>query len=254
VLRERLDAQLGVAAELGASVVAVDNASSDGSVAFLLERERAAQHLTVVQHGRNRGYAAAANVGAARAPGRDLFLFNPDVGLHSADDVRRLTAVLDGRPHCGVAAPRLVSADGRVQPSARRFPSVLAMAGHSSGVRAFPVARRAAARYLQLPDGGAPCEVDWAIGAAMLIRREAWEAVGGFDERFFLYLEDVDFCLRCGRDGWQTVYVPEVSLRHDYARSSDPSQGWVAWSRARRHHVASMVRFFAKHPRLAFHG
>ncbi len=253
-LRKSLEPLVGVARELEARVVVVDNASSDGSAEFLHERERErdAGSLTVIANERNRGYGPSMNIGAAHAPGHDVFVLNPDVQVDSADAVRRLWDFLRELPAAGIVAPRLLSPDGSVQSSVRPFPSVLAMAGHSSAARHLPIARRAAERYLSLPVGEEPRVVDWAIGAALLVNRSAWDAMGGFDERFFVYLEDVDLCLRCGRAGWQTWYVPGVALQHGYERASDPSRGWIASSAARRHHIASMLRFFSKHPRLAF--
>jgi N-acetylglucosaminyl-diphospho-decaprenol L-rhamnosyltransferase len=251
-VRETLPGLLAVTSRLGARIALVDNASEDGTRQFLVAIGAEGKGLEIIANTRNRGYAAAANQAAAALGGCDLFLVNPDVKISSVRDVELLLEVRERLPRAGIVAPRLISADGRPQPSARRFPSILAMAGHASAAKRLAVARRAAERYLALPRGDDPQRVDWAIGGALLIRRRAWEAVGGFDERFFLYLEDVDFCLRCAEAGWETWYVPEVSIGHDYGRASAPERGWITSSAARRHHLASMVRFFAKHPRLAF--
>lgn len=246
-----MPAHITVARELGSPVIAVDNDSTDGSAALLVELGEREPGLRVVLNESNRGYAAAANQGAAMAPGRDLLLLNPDVGLGSADAVRRLVGFLEATPGAGLVGPRLVYPDGTVQPSARSFPSLLGMAGHGSAVRRFPPVQRAAERYLSLPPSPGPHRVDWVIGAAQLIRREAWDAAGGFDERYFLYLEDVDLCLRSARLGWQTWYLPDVSLTHAYERASRPEGGWWGTSPPRRHHVLSMLRFFVRYPRLA---
>lgn len=252
-LRRYFAGHVAAASAMSLPIVAVDNASRDGSAELLRKWEaKAGEHLTVVVNTRNRGYAAAANQAARTLAGHDVFLVNPDVELPGPDPLRALAEFLTGTARAGVVAPRLLNADGSTQASARSFPSVLAMAGHGSFAGRIPVARRASERYLRAPDARRPSRVDWLIGAAMLIRRRAFEDVGGFDERFFLYLEDTDFCLRCAEAGWETWYVPSVSLCHVHARASKPAQGSVYSSPARRRHIVSMVRFFWKHPRLIF--
>jgi GT2 family glycosyltransferase len=128
------------------------------------------------------------------------------------------------------------------------------MAARSTSAHRIPIFRRAAERYVEIPLGGRRQEVDWLIGAAMIIRREAFDAVRGWDSRFFLYLEDVDFCLRLRRAGWSTVYAPDIALRHAHQRASDASKGGLLASPARRHHVRSTLRFFLRNPGLITFG
>jgi GT2 family glycosyltransferase len=163
-----------------------------------------------------------------------------------------MRAGLADLPRAGVLAPRLLEPDGSVQASARPFPSVPAMAAHSSWIRHLGIWNGAVERYLQVPSGSDPRRVDWAIGAALLIRRESFDEVGGWDESFFLYLEDTDFCMRCREAGWETWYLPSVELKHLHPRESDPASGGVHRSAVRRHHVRSTFRFFRRYPRLAF--
>lgn len=240
----------GVAASLGAQVIIIDNASSDASVAYLRDMMARHPHISVHVAARNAGYAAAVNRIFARADGRDVLLLNADVELSHAQDVVRLAEFARHAPNIGVVAPRLLNSDGSTQNSARSFPSLIAMAGRASILRYLPSARAAAARYARSPPVQFPTPVDWAIGGALLVRWDAFEAVGGWDEHFFLYLEDVDFCLRCRAAGYETWYVPDVALRHMHRRASDPARGSLLRSRARRAHVASTLRFFRKHPEL----
>lgn len=249
-LRQFFPGQLAVASELGLPVIAIDNASQDGSADFVREWADGASSPRVLVNPLNRGYAAAVNQAFAMVPGHDVFLMNPDIELRDRAELATLVDLLVRNPDAGVVAPRLLNSDGSLQSSVRQFPSVLAMAGHSSVARRFAVTQRASERYLAVPNANGPCRVDWAIGAAMLIRRAAYEAVGGFDEQFFLYLEDTDFCLRCAHAGWETWYVPSVALRHLHPRASKDTRGTVYSSSARRQHVVSMLRFFAKYPHL----
>lgn len=226
----------------------VDNASADGSLEFL--REAGGGAVEVLASPRNAGYAAAVNRAFAAVGDHDVLLVNPDVELDTAGGLEAMVRFLRDNPKVGAVGPCLLNADGTVQSSARPFPSPLAMAGHASAVGRIRAARRAAHAYLAPPEQDAPARVDWVLGAAMLVRREAFESVGGWDERFFLYLEDTDFCRRLGGAGWQTWYFPAARLRHLHARESGPAAGGLLRSRARRAHLRSMLRFFGRYPEL----
>jgi N-acetylglucosaminyl-diphospho-decaprenol L-rhamnosyltransferase len=245
-----LDRQLAVAEALETQLIAVDNASRDGGLELLREMARCSSALRVLSLDRNRGYAAGVNAAFAAAGGRDLLLINPDVELDEPVIVERLAGLLEAFPRSAVVAPRLIGYDGATQPSARRFPSLAAMAATLPPLRELGPARRAYGRFVEPSHARHVVRVDWVIGAAMMIRREAYEAVGGWDERFFLYMEDADFCRRCARAGWEVAYAPELVLRHRYARASSDDASLLR-NPARRRHVASLARFYAREPRLA---
>jgi N-acetylglucosaminyl-diphospho-decaprenol L-rhamnosyltransferase len=248
-LRRFLPGQLAAAESVEAPVVAIDNASIDGTVELLRESAIAHPHLIVHEMGRNAGYAAAVNAAFARVPGRDLMLINPDVELGRGEPILALARVLERESAIGVVAPRLVGDDGDVQPNARRFPTLAAMVGSTGAARFAPFLHRSYERFTAPSRSEVAHTVDWVIGAAMLIRRAAFEEVGGWDERFFLYIEDTDFCRRCARAGWEVAYLPSVSLPHRYPRASRTT-GPLASSRARRSHVAGLVRLWMRDPRL----
>jgi N-acetylglucosaminyl-diphospho-decaprenol L-rhamnosyltransferase len=249
-LSRLLAGQLAATEELGAPLVVADNASTDGTMELLRASQREHPGLVVHEMGRNAGYAAAVNAAFRQVPGRDVLLVNPDVELPEAEPALALARVLERVPRAAVVAPRLVGDDGEVQPNARLFPSLTAMIGSMGGGHAVPFLRRSYERYVAPSYADHPRTVDWAIGAAMMIRRDAFDAVGGWDEAFFLYMEDTDFCRSCIRAGWDVVYVPEISLRHRYPRASSTA-GSLATSRARRSHVAGLARLWRKDPRLA---
>jgi N-acetylglucosaminyl-diphospho-decaprenol L-rhamnosyltransferase len=251
-LQSHFSGHVAVAERLGTPLVVVDNASTDGTVEFLDRWRSRSNTLRPVTMPRNLGFAAAVNRAFREVPGRDMLLLNADVELRDAEPVECLSAYLARNAGVGVAAPRLVYPDQTTQPSARRFPSVLALVGSLSMARALKSARRSYDSYVEPSQATTARTVDWVIGAAMLIRRAAFDAVGGWDERFFLYMEDADFCRRCARAGWQVAYVPGVAMRHGYARESTASGASVATSRARRRHVVSLARFFSRDPRLLF--
>jgi N-acetylglucosaminyl-diphospho-decaprenol L-rhamnosyltransferase len=203
--------------------------------------------VRLVELDRNAGYAAAVNRAAATAPGRDLLVLNPDVEQAAEAAVEQLRDLLAERPEVAVVGPRLVYPDGGIQPSARRPASVAAMLGSLPAARRLrPLARRYE-RYLELSYSDGPVTVDWVIGAAMLVRRRAYDELGGWDEGFFLYMEDADFCRRCANAGWSVVLLPAATMVHHYARASS-SAASVRTSVARRRHFASLARYWRKHP------
>jgi len=251
-LRRNLGRHAALAEALGAPLVVVDNASRDDTVE--VARELGGPNLMLIAAPRNRGYAAGVNAAAAAMPGRDILLFNPDVEPPPPEGVAALQRFLDTRPRAAVVAPRLVGRDGEPQVSARRFPTVTAMLGSTTGLGRIAALRRSYERYLEPSSSPSARIVDWVIGAAMLLRRSAFDEVGGWDDSFFLYMEDADYCRRVARAGWEVWIEPAVTAVHGYARASSAPSASVVSSWARRQHVASLARFFCREPRMLWGG
>jgi GT2 family glycosyltransferase len=218
-LKRCLDALAASLDGLSWDAVVVDNASTDGSPA---SAEAFGFPVTLHRQETNRGFAAAANAGVARTSREYALILNPDAML-APDAARVLMAELEAHPECALAGPRLFEPDGRVQGSARGDPDMLTgLFGRATLLTRFfpnhPIARRNVARDI---DGQGPgVEVDWVSGACMLARRTALEAVGGFDERFFLYWEDADLCRRLRDRGFTVRYVPRATGTHETGGSS----------------------------------
>ncbi len=191
-------------------VVVVDNASTDGSVDGL---RRAHPGVRIVHSGGNLGYARAANLGIAATGAPVVAVLNPDTVLRPGAGPA-LTARFAAEPDLGAAGPRLCNTDGSVYPSARRVPSLVDAVGH--GLLFFvwrdnPFTRR----YREIgADPDRPRDVDWVSGAAVWLRRAALDDVGGWDERYFMYVEDVDLCWRLHRAGWRVAYDPAGTVEH----------------------------------------
>ncbi len=193
-------------------IVVVDNGSSDGSLQRCLLRHA---DLAVVRPGRNVGYGAAVNRGVAATTSELVLVCNPDLVV-SAGAVAAMAEVLTQEPGAGLVGPLLRTAAGDRYPSARRFPSLVDSAGHAA-LGLFKPNNRFTRAYHQAEladDTRGAHTVDWVSGACFLVRRSMFEAVGGFDESYFMYLEDVDLCRRLGRAGWRTVYVPAAEATH----------------------------------------
>lgn len=227
-LRELMDA--GELVRACDRVVVVDNGSTDGSAVLVRE-----SGLELVRLDRNRGFAAAANIGVANTTAPTVALINPDVRL-GAQAVAALARHI-GSPDFGVVAPRLRLPDGSLQDSARTVPTPGTL-----------VQRRLRGSRLGALAPSQAVEVPWLSSACMIIDRGAWNALGGFDDRFFLYFEDVDFGVRMRAAGYRVIIDPTVEVQHEHrAKSRRSLFGWSS-----RQHAKSAAKFYGRHPRYLF--
>jgi GT2 family glycosyltransferase len=170
----------------------------------------------------NEGFAAGVNRGARETVSDYLLLLNPD-SVPQPDLCAALASWLDRHPDAGAVGPRITNADGTLQASARRFPDLTtAIAGRSSWLTRVLPGNALSRRNLPSLDAksGEAMDVDWVSGACMMVRRAAFDRIGGMDEGFFLYWEDADFCRRLEGAGWRTAYWPAVSVLHTGSGSS----------------------------------
>jgi GT2 family glycosyltransferase len=203
-----------------ADVIVIDNAST-GEIADGAALRRAA--VTLLVNRQNVGFGRAVNQGLAASTRPLLLVLNPDCYLLPGA-VDRLARELDDHPECAIAGPRILNDDGSVQGSARGDPSMLTgFFGRTTLLtRLFPKSRLARRNVRTDPEGatGDSRAVDWVSGACMLARRDALTAVGGFDERYFLYWEDADLCRRLRNSGHTIRYVPSCTVGHSVGKSS----------------------------------
>lgn len=194
----------------------------------------------------NIGFAAGINRAFRASTGEHIMLANPDlqVTAHALDSA---VALLKSRLDVGIVLPRLLYPDGRVQPSVRRFYTWPIVLYARSPFRALGWRPDFFRRYLceelsSLPANSGPVDVDWGIGGAMFLRRADCEPTGILDERFFLYFEDVDLCLRTWQRGQRVIHAPGIECIHAHRRSSGNPFSLAGW-----HHFRSMMRFVCKH-------
>lgn len=198
--------------------IVVDNASTDGTVRAV---SAAFPEVAVVELLENRGFGAANNVGLRRARGRYILFLNPDAALRP-DALPILVRYLDDHPDVGVVAPRLRYPDGSIQPSRRRFPTVATLLVESTVPQRWWSGWPANQRYFLAGTAEEDeQDVDWVVGAAFLARRNALDPIGGFDERFFMYSEELDLCRRIRSRGWRIGYCPNAEVVHHEGRSSE---------------------------------
>jgi N-acetylglucosaminyl-diphospho-decaprenol L-rhamnosyltransferase len=200
--------------------------------------------VRVLENERPRGYAANANAGIAEAAGDAVLLANPDA-VARPGAVAALAAFMSSRPRCGIAGPKLVFPDGAWQPSRRAFPTVRGTLVRRTPLRLlYRPTERQRAHYLLDEQPAEPTEADWMLGAFLLLRREMLTELGGFDEGYRLYCEDIDLCYRAARAGWERWYVPEAVVEHVYAAEIDRR----FLTRRSLWHARGMLRFVRKHP------
>jgi len=191
-------------------IVVVDNGSTDGSVTAL---QVAHPVVGVVVPGHNLGYAAAANVGIAATTAPVVVVCNPDLEVERGTAAAAL-ARFAAEPDLAAVGPRIVNPDGSQYPSARRDPGMPDAVGHAFLGLIAP-RNRFTRRYRELDaDASRPRDVDWVSGAMIFLRRAALTSVGGWDDRYFMYLEDVDLCWRLRRLGWRVAYEPGGRATH----------------------------------------
>jgi N-acetylglucosaminyl-diphospho-decaprenol L-rhamnosyltransferase len=255
--------------ELTTEIIVIDNASSDGSAAMVAAEFA---EVRLIANTENLGFTRGNNQGLAVARGRCVFFLNPDTELVGYA-LETMLAHLDADPEVGALGPQLRYGDGSLQSSRRRFPTFATalfestplawhwpanpwvrwyrMEDQVSGIRGqesevTPTVRRVGGQGEVKVDSPAPIgqEVDWVVGAALMVRREVLAQVGGFDEGYFMYSEELDLCRRIKEAGWRIVYLPAAQIIHHEGKSSEQ----VVAARHIRFQT-SKVRYFRK-----FHG
>jgi N-acetylglucosaminyl-diphospho-decaprenol L-rhamnosyltransferase len=214
-------------------VVVSDNGSTDGSREFI--RERYGDRVSIVENGANLGFAAGCNRAFEQTSAPYLFLLNPDARLKDGA-IREMVAFFDANPRCGIAGSRIYNVDGTIQRDAvGEFDTWAGAFLRSSAWGKWPFLRRYAnGASLREWDYATPRRVDIVIGAAMGLRRAMLADIGFFDERFFLYHEEVDLARRAADAGWETWFVPRSEAIHEGRGSSRKGSSVEAYKRRSR--------------------
>ena len=246
-----------------AEIIVVDNGSADGSPAMVAAEF---SWVALVANTVNKGFTGGNNQGLELSRGEYILFLNPDTVVVE-DALVAMVAYMRGHPEVGGVGPRLRYGDGSTQSSKRRFPTLMMALFESTPIAwhwpGNPWARRYHMNDAPMPPaGGAGGQiadtrlsadtqqtaeyVDWVVGAALMVRRSALDQVGGFDEGFFMYSEEVDWCRRASDAGWRIAYLPAAQVIHYEGKSSEQ----VVSARHIRFQ-ASRVRYFRKHHGLA---
>jgi GT2 family glycosyltransferase len=211
---ESVLAQTGISFE----VIVVDNASVDHTPARLKNYS-----CRVISSAENLGFGRGNNLGFAASSGRYLYLLNPDARLMGTNSLAELCRRMDANPRWGMAGTLILSADGQVESA--------------------PAMEYPGARHVRRDFTGLPGKIAWIMGASMIVRRELYGKLGGFDPGFFLYSEETDFCLRLRELGFEIGHVREVSVSHIGAASEDLRDPYEVAARK----LKGLIRFREKH-------
>jgi N-acetylglucosaminyl-diphospho-decaprenol L-rhamnosyltransferase len=219
----------------GHELIVVDHGSTDGTRELVRERF---PHARLIEQ-ENRGFGGGMNTGMRVAAGRYFLLLNADAWV-LADGVERLCAFADEHPEAAVVGPRLLNPDGSLQPSVRGFPTLWRLATEYFFLRKLaPRSRLFNAFFGAGFDHRSVHEADWLGAACLLVRRGAVEEVGYFDEDYFLFSEEVDWCWRFRQAGWKVLFFPGAEVVHVFSASYNP--------KLFNELVGGHLRFLAKH-------
>ena len=232
-------------------VIVVDS-ESDGEVPRMLKEEFA--DITCIPFRENSGYAKAVNAGIARAQGDYFLILNPDI-IATEYAVDTMVAYMDSegkREHVGMLGPKLYGFGNAYQQSAFRFPSPLTIVLRRTPLGRLPMFKSRLDAFLQkdknLEEALIPTRVDWLMGAALFVSKEAIAQVGVMDETFFMYFEDVDWARRFWEDGYAIVYHPLMRMYHYHQKTSHRYGVFdVIGNAMTRVHIRSALRYFLKH-------
>ena len=197
--------------------------------------------VDAVHNERPLGFGANVNLGVGLTTSELVLSANPDAAPEPGA-VAALREFMERHPRCGVAGPRMVFPDGSRQPSRRRFPTVTGTIVRRTPLRLVVPQRRHFHLDEDTPDE--PVQAEWMLAAFLLMRRSMLEELGGFDEGFRLYGEDIDLQYRAMRAGWERWYVPAAVVRHEHKAETD--KRWL--TRRTLWHWAGIARFVRKHP------
>jgi len=224
------------------TIYIVDNGSEKGKI---IELKKRFPDIKLIRNLKNVGFSRACNQIYFRSKSKYILYLNPDTEVEK-NAINSLLDFMEKHSDAGAAGAKLLKVDGKLQLSCRRFPTLWnVFFGRQSIITKYlPYNRFTRSYMLSELDYTKTQQVDWVVGAAVIIRRTAIENIEGFDERFFLYVEDVDLCYRFANKGWKVYYVPDAIIKHHLGVSTKK----IMW-KARYYHNVGMYRYFLKHNR-----
>ncbi len=232
-------------ANLNYEIIVVDNGSNDGIEDMMKENFA---EIKFIQTGKNSGFAAGNNIGIKEAQGKYIMLLNPDVTVLNGS-IEKMVNFIENNPEAGLVGPRLINPDGTYQISCRTFQTPKLILYRRTPLGLMPFAKEQLVKHLMLDfNHQENREVDWLMGACMLVRKSALDKVDLLDERFFFYVEDMDWCRRFWMNGYKVYYIAEAEMVHLFERASETDiWGFFRINKMARWHISSWLKYFAKY-------
>jgi GT2 family glycosyltransferase len=240
LLKKCLESIFKYEKDLEFEVIVVDNNSKDHSQEML---KSDFPQVKLIENKRNLGFSKACNQGIKESRGRYILLLNPDTEL-TPGGFKEMIEFMDSKPDVGICGPKMMDQQGNLQFSCRSFPSYLTAISSSQSIlhKIFPENFLSQKYLLKDQNHSQIMEVDWVSGSSLLAKREMLEKIGLLDERFYMYVEDVDLCYRAKKSGFSVFYFPQVLVIHHIGRSTGKKKITMQVE-----HHRSMYYFYRKH-------
>jgi hypothetical protein len=227
-------------------IIIVDNDSHDEESLTFLEKAHDDKRITLIRSPKNVGFGKGYNLGVRIAQGEYIFVHNPDA-MVKGDSLQKMVDYMNKNPDIGILGPKLIYSSGKIQESCRRNMKFSDLVLKRTPLGKLPFFKQRVTKYLMEDfDHGKVQDVDLITGAAMMIPRKLYEKIGGFDKRYFLFMEDFDLCNEIKKAGYRIVYYPEAEMDHYHKRLSDGNLIKMLTKRVFWLHVMSALRYFWK--------
>lgn len=241
---ERILTQQG---DFDTEVIIIDNSMDSGNQQILSQCQ-GRENVTLIFNPQNNGYIRGCNQGAGLCNGDYLLFVNPDIDWKSASILADIVAIYKRDPEVGIVGTRQLNDDGSTPDTVRRFPHLLAQIVRRTSLRNWPLLKGIAEHYEYVEfDYFKSANVDWLQSSFMAIRRHVWDEIGGYDNRYFIFMADPDICYQCWELGYRVHYESEIVVGADGLRCSDGGFNDVFSSRILRFHIRDAFIYHAKY-------
>jgi len=228
-------------------IIIVDNASQDGSAQYIKQNLIPRfEQVKLIESEKNIGFSAGNNLGIKQSNGRYVLILNSDILIWD-NALKSLVDFMDNHPNVGIAGPRLLHPDFSLQYFCYEFPNPLVLLYRRTPLARFKFAKKAIDKYLMHDwDHKDNKKVDWVQGSCMIVRKQEIKEVGLMDERYFMFMEDTDWCKRFWQKGCEVWYIADVEIVHYHSRASADKFYKTLFNKLSWIHVASAIKYFKK--------
>jgi len=234
--------------DFSVEIIVADNSCNPENAAKLRELE-SYENVKLIFNEKNLGYTRGCNAGARQATGEYLLILNPDIVMREPDSLQKLLDFMERNPQIGMVGPRQIDEPtGETAMTVRAFPKLILQIARRTFLRHLPILKTAVEHdEMRHLDYGVTQPVDWLQSSFVLIRRDLWEAVGGFDERYFLFMSDPEICWQAWLHDAEVVYYPEVVVYADGLRASEGgfADFFVRWTM--QQHLRDAIKYRLRH-------